>query len=76
MLTVNTHEAKTQLSRLLALVSNGEEVIIAKSGKPVARLVPVKQHTVRREPGTDKGKAHVADDFNAPLPEEFQTFFK
>ncbi|MBU2644879.1 type II toxin-antitoxin system Phd/YefM family antitoxin [bacterium] len=76
MITVNTHEAKTQLSRLLALVRHGEEVIIARSGKPVARLVPVKQHTVRREPGTDKGKAHVADDFNGPLPEEFQTFFK
>lgn len=75
MLTVNTHEAKTQLSRLLALVSNGEEVIIAKSGKPVARLIPIKQHTVRRVPGTDKGKAHVPDDFNAPLPEEFQSFF-
>lgn len=76
MLTVNTHEAKTQLSRLLAMVRNGEEVIIAKSGKPVARLVPIKQHAVRREPGTDKGKAHVADDFNAPLAEAFQTFFE
>jgi prevent-host-death family protein len=75
MLTVNTHEAKTQLSKLLAQVSNGEEVIIAKSGKPVARLVPIRQRADKREPGTDKGKAHVADDFNAPLTEDFQKFF-
>ena len=57
MLTINTHEAKTQLSRLLTRVSNGEEIIIAKSGKAVARLVPIKRHTLKRNPGIDKGKA-------------------
>lgn len=76
MLTVNTHEAKTQLSRLLARVRNGEEIIIAKSGEAVAKLVPVKRYTVKRKPGIDQKKAWVADDFDAPLPEELQTYFE
>jgi prevent-host-death family protein len=76
MLTVNTHEAKTQLSRLLARVSHGEEVIIAKSGKPVARLVPIKPKTEKRTPGTDKGKAWIADNFDSALPENLQSFFE
>ncbi len=76
MLTVNTHEAKTHLSRLLTRVSNGEEIVIAKSGKPIARLVPIKQHTIKRLPGSDKDKAWIADDFNAPLPPDFQLFFE
>ena len=76
MLTVNTHEAKTKLSSLLARVSHGEEIVIAESGKPVARLVPIKQNVNRRKPGIDKGKAWVADDFDAPLPEMLQSFFE
>lgn len=76
MLTVNTHEAKTQLSRLLVRVSNGEEIIIAKAGKPIARLVPIKQPAANRKPGLDKGKAWVADDFTAPLPDEIGRFFE
>jgi prevent-host-death family protein len=76
MLTVNTHEAKTQLSRLLVRVSSGEEIIIAKSGRAVARLVPVKRHTHRRKSGIDKGKAWIAEDFDAPLPEELQRHFE
>lgn len=76
MLTINTHEAKTQLSRLLSKVSLGEEIIIAKSGKPVAKLVPIKQYTAKRKPGTDKGKAWIAEDFDAPLPEELLSHFK
>ena len=76
MLTVNTHEAKTQLSRLLARVSYGEEIIIAKSGKPVARLVPIKTEASRRTPGTDKGKAWIAEDFDSELPETLQSFFE
>lgn len=75
MLTVNTHEAKTQLSRLLARVSNGEEIVIAKSGTAVARLVPVKRETSKRIGGIDKGKAWIADDFDAPLPDELQKYF-
>jgi len=76
MLTVNTHEAKTQLSRLLARVKSGEEIVIAKSGKAVAKLVPIKRSTVKRKPGIDQGKAWIADDFDAPLPEELQAYFK
>jgi len=76
MLIINTHEAKTQLSRLLVRVSQGEEIIIAKSGKPVAKLVPIKQHAVKRKSGIDKGKAWIADDFDAPLPDELQAFFE
>ena len=76
MLTVNTHEAKTQLSRLLVRVSHGEEITIAKSGKPVARLVPVKQNISKRKPGIDRGKAWIAEDFDATLPETLQSFFE
>lgn len=75
MITVNTHEAKTHLSRLLTRVSSGEEIIIAKSGRPVAKLVPIKQKTLKRKSGIDRGKARIADDFNAPLPEEIQAYF-
>jgi len=76
MLTVNTHEAKTHLSRLLARVANGEEIIIARSGKAIAKLVPVKQKTPKRVPGMDQGKAWIAEDFDAPLPDEFLGYFE
>ncbi|MBS3975548.1 MAG: type II toxin-antitoxin system Phd/YefM family antitoxin [Syntrophomonadaceae bacterium] len=73
---VNIHEAKTHFSKLLARVRDGEEVIIANAGIPVARLVPVKEQMVRRVPGSAKGRLSVAPDFNAPLPghvmEEFE----
>ena len=69
MITVNVHEAKTNLSRLLAQVESGEEVIIARNGKPVARLAPVQK---RGKPQTDvfKGKFVLPDSFFEPLPEE------
>jgi prevent-host-death family protein len=76
MLTVNTHEAKTQLSRLLTRVSHGEEIIIAKSGRPVARLVPIKPKTEKRTSGIDKGNAWIADDFDSALPQTLQSFFE
>jgi len=76
MAQVNVHEAKTQLSRLLARVEAGEEVVIARDGKPVARLVPVAPSTVRRVPGEDAGKVWIADDFDAPLPPEIQKYFE
>jgi len=69
-LTVNIHEAKTHLSRLLARVSSGEEVIIAKAGKPVARLVPIAEKPTRRNPGSAAGKVVIMPDFDAPLPED------
>ena len=69
MVTVNVHEAKTNLSRLLAQVEAGEEVVIARNGKPVARLVRV-QRRGKRQPDTMKGRIKIDDSFFDPLPEE------
>ena len=69
MLTVNVHQAKTQLSRLLARVEEGEEVVIARRGEPVARLVACKPRS-RRQPDVLKGKLILPDNFFDPLPEE------
>ncbi len=76
METVNVHEAKTHLSRLLARVARGEEILIAKAGKPIARLVPVGPAPGQRMLGIDRGRAVIAEDFNAPLPEEILTAFE
>ncbi len=72
---VNIHEAKTHLSRLLERVAMGEEVIIAKAGNPVAKLVPIKPATRRFKFGSAKGKFVVPDDFNEPLPKEIEDLF-
>ncbi len=69
MTVVNVHEAKTQLSRLLAQVEAGEEVIIARNGTPVARLVRCKKRG-KRNPGSMAGLFTVPDSFFDPLPEE------
>ena len=69
MKTVNIHEAKTHLSRLLEAVAAGEEVVIAKSGKPVARLVEYREKKPRQL-GTMKGKIKIMDNFDDPLPPE------
>lgn len=66
---VNIHEAKTHLSKLLTQVKAGEEVIIAKAGRPIARIVPVVERPVQRLPGSAKGKVTITPDFDAPLPE-------
>ena len=77
MAQVNVHEAKTQLSKLLARVAAGEEIVIARAGKPVARLVPVEPKRRRRIAGLDVGKDFwIADDFDAPLPPEIQKYFE
>ena len=60
------HEAKTHLSRLLSEVEEGQEIVIARGGKPVARLVPDSGRRPRRTPGSAKGKIWIADDFDAP----------
>ncbi|MCJ7626407.1 MAG: type II toxin-antitoxin system Phd/YefM family antitoxin [Anaerolineaceae bacterium] len=65
----NIHHAKTHLSKLLERVMNGEEIIIAKSGKPVARLIPYEQQLSYRTPGRAEGKIKIAADFDDPLPE-------
>jgi len=75
MAEVNVHEAKTHLSRLLVRVADGEEIVIARAGTPVARLVPVapKPHRVI---GQDDGLFEVPDDFDAPLPDEVLALFQ
>jgi prevent-host-death family protein len=74
--TVNIHEAKTHLSRLLERVAAGEEVVIAKAGKPVARLTASQPKPRRPRLGAARGKVWVSPDFDAPLPkamlEEFE----
>ena len=67
---VNTHDAKTHLSQLLERVANGEEIVIAKAGKPVARLVGFRGGDRKRTGGQWKGLVRIGDDFNDPLPEE------
>ena len=66
---VNVHEAKTHLSKLLKRVMNGEQIIIAKAGKPVAVLSPIDDKPAQRVPGNDAGKVTIAPDFDAPLSE-------
>ncbi len=68
-LQVNIHEAKTQLSRLLRRVMNGEEVVIARAGRPIARLLPYNPPPEQRKPGNDAGKVVIGHDFDEPLPE-------
>jgi prevent-host-death family protein len=65
---VNVHEAKTHLSRLLRRVASGEEIVIARAGKPIARLVPVRSARRARRRGRFAGQGWIGDDFNAPLP--------
>lgn len=76
MQTINIHEAKTQFSKLIEAVSHGEEIIIAKAGKPAAKLVPVQAQRPIRKPGALKGKMKIADDFDAPLPDDVQAAFE
>lgn len=66
---VSVHEAKTHLSRLLRRVAGGEEIIIARAGKPVARLVP-EPGDGPRILGSDRGLFEVPEDFDAPLPDD------
>jgi prevent-host-death family protein len=67
---VNVHEAKTHLSKLLAEVEKGHEIIVARDGMPVAKIVPFKQKKNRMTFGDFKGKIWIADDFDDPLPDE------
>lgn len=73
---VNIHEAKTHLSRLLVRVSTGEEIVIARAGKPVARLVAIDGESAQRQPGTAKGQVTIAPDFDAPLPQDLADAFE
>ncbi len=76
MRQVNIHEAKTHLSRLLARVQQGEEIIIAKADVPIARLSPINSRPAARVPGSAKGKIAMTGDFDAPLPESVLESFE
>jgi prevent-host-death family protein len=67
---INIHEAKTHFSKLLQKVASGEEVTIARAGVPIARLVPAEPMNKVRPLGFARGEVWVADDFDAPLPDE------
>jgi prevent-host-death family protein len=73
---VNIHDAKTNLSRLLERVAKGEEIVIAKAGRPVARLMPFDEPAKPRKPGSARGKIWMAPDFDDPLPEEIMAAFR
>ena len=77
MTTVNIHEAKTHLSRLLERAANGETIVIAKAGKPMVRLVPVesREETARRRIGFMEGVGTVPDDIKTPFATEIEEMF-
>jgi prevent-host-death family protein len=72
---VNVHEAKTHLSRLLESVEAGEEIVLARAGKPVAKLSPIRGKARRRKLGVLDGQFTIPDDFNAPLPDDVLAAF-
>ena len=69
MTTVNVHEAKTHLSKLLQRAECGEEIIIARAGKPVVRLQVVVERPKKRIAGIDRGKVFIHDNWDDPIPE-------
>jgi prevent-host-death family protein len=73
--TVNLYEAKTNLSRLVERAAAGEEIVIAKAGRPLARLVPLAMRTTPRPLGLYAGQVWIGDDFNDPLPDDIQKAF-
>lgn len=72
--SVNIHQAKTHLSRLVERVEAGEEITLARAGRPVARLVPYRQRREPRRLGIWKGQVWMSPDFDAPLPEIVEAF--
>jgi prevent-host-death family protein len=73
---LNLYEAKTSLSELVDRAAAGEEIVIAKAGRPLAKLVPLGNTLQRRSPGGWQGKVRIGDDFDAPLPEELLDAFE
>jgi len=74
MASVNIHAAKTHLSRLVERVEAGEEIVIARAGRPVARLVPYRAARESRVPGLWKGRVRLRSDFDAPDPAILRSF--
>ncbi|TVR90340.1 MAG: type II toxin-antitoxin system Phd/YefM family antitoxin [Spirochaetaceae bacterium] len=73
---VNIHEAKTQFSKLVARALAGEDVVVAKNGKPLIRLQPLSAPSGTRTPGLSRSKVTIAPDFDEPLPIEYQHEFE
>ena len=75
---VNIHQAKTHLSRLVEIAGSGKEIVIAKAGRPVAKLVPLSRSKVQkpRQKGVLKGKIHMGKDFDRPLPKKVLSDFE
>ena len=73
---VNVHDAKTHLSKLLERVARGEEIVLARAGKPVAKLVPVVPARKPLRPGLMKGRIRIGADFDAPLPDDLLDRFE
>lgn len=76
MQQINIHQAKNQFSKLIAAVEKGEEIIIARYGEPVAKLVPVRKTSSMRKPGSAKGRFTVPSEFFEPLPDEIIDAFE
>ena len=72
----NLYEAKTSLSRLVDRAASGEEIILSKAGKPLAKLVPFHRPPEPRQPGGWEGRVRISEDFDAPLPPEIQDAFE
>ena len=78
MTVVNMHEAKSQLSKLVARAEAGEDVVIARDGKPAVRLIPVRDEGptwIQRIDGALAGRVWISDDFDAPMPEFEDAFY-
>ena len=73
---LNLYEAKTSLSDLVERAAAGEEIVIAKAGRPLAKLVPFSSPAQRRQPGGWQGRVRIAEDFDAPLPESLLDAFE
>jgi prevent-host-death family protein len=73
---VNIYAAKSQLSNLVRRAAEGEEIVITRNGEPVARLVPVGRPGTKRKLGRLRGKLRIADDFDAPLPDDVLDAFE
>jgi prevent-host-death family protein len=76
MKQVNIHQAKRELSKLVERAESGEEIVIARAGKPAAKLVPLTRVRGRRRLGLLDGKFRIPDDFNAPLPDSIIRAFE
>ncbi len=75
-LVLNLYEAKSSLSRLVDRAAAGEEIIIAKAGRPLAKLVPIASNAKLRQPGGWEGRVEISEDFDDPLPDPLLDAFE